>query len=84
MKSESSAKIIKQASSANRLQTTNTMKNSLIQDEANLPGDLYNELSDRQKRKSIHYNSVGRQANVSGPKKPLGRQTSFVTLGNQV
>lgn len=77
------AKAIKQSYSAQRIQPQ-TMKNSLVHHDgsggAGKASELYNELSDRQKRKGIHYNSVGRGAAAStstNQKKGINRQGSF-------
>ena len=43
--------------------------------------ELYHQLSDRQKRKNIHYNSVGRQPTSSSAKKQMNRQMSYSSTG---
>ena len=74
-----SSKAIKQSFSAQRLQLQ-TLKSSLVQNDGSTkPSEMHNELSDRNKRKGLHYNSVGRAANgtASGQKSKMPRTSSF-------
>jgi hypothetical protein len=83
------SKSLKQSYSAQRVHLQ-TLKSSLVQPDGTATasstkaGELYNELSDRNKRKNLHYNSVGRQPThlATASKKQLSRQHSFASANS--